>query len=135
MAGFDVVASVPVVVTDDLEAARAALADYTALYIGGMGSREQNFYNALARRMGFEEAADTIQDLYLDGRPRDAADAVPFDLIDSTALIGPPERIAERIGRYAAAGVTTLSVAPYAATTAERAGVLRTVADALATLA
>ena len=135
MAGFDVVASVPVVVTDDLEAARAALADYTALYIGGMGSREQNFYNALARRMGFEEAADIIQDLYLDGRPRDAADAVPFDLIDSTALIGPPERIAERIGRYAAAGVTTLSVAPYAATTAERAGVLRTVADALATLA
>ena len=135
MAGFDVVASVPVVVTDDLEAARAALADYTALYIGGMGSREQNFYNALARRMGFEEAADTIQDLYLAGRPRDAADAVPFDLIDSTALIGPPERIAERIGRYAAAGVTTLSVAPYAATTAERAAVLRTVADALATLA
>ncbi len=78
MAGFDVVASVPVVVTDDLEAARAALADYTALYIGGMGSREQNFYNALARRMGFDEAADTIQDLYLDGRPRDAADAVPL---------------------------------------------------------
>jgi alkanesulfonate monooxygenase SsuD/methylene tetrahydromethanopterin reductase-like flavin-dependent oxidoreductase (luciferase family) len=96
-----------------------------------MGSREQNFYNALARRMGFEEAADTIQDLYLDGRPRDAADAVPFDLIDSTALIGPPERIAERIGRYAAAGVTTLSVAPYAASTAERAAVLGTVADAL----
>ena len=60
---------------------------------------------------------------------------MPFDLIDSTALIGPPERIAERIGRYAAAGVTTLSVAPHAATTAERAGVLRTVADALATLA
>jgi F420-dependent oxidoreductase-like protein len=131
MAGFDVVASVPVVVTDDLEAARAALADYTALYIGGMGSREQNFYNALARRMGFEEAADTIQDLYLDGRPRDAADAVPLDLIDSTALIGPPERIAERIGRYAAAGVTTLSVAPHAATAAEGAAVLRTVADAL----
>ena len=128
-------ASVPVVVTDDLEAARAALADYTALYIGGMGSREQNFYNALARRMGFDEAADTIQDLYLDGRPRDAADAVPFDLIDATALIGPPERIAERIGRYADAGVTTLSVAPHAATTAERAVVLRTVADALATLA
>ena len=95
---------------------RAALADYTALYIGGMGSREQNFYNALARRMGFEEAADTIQDLYLDGRPRDAADAVPFELIDATALIGPPQRIAERIGRYADAGVTTLSVAPHAST-------------------
>ena len=128
---FDVVATVPVVVTDDLEAARAAVADYTALYIGGMGSRDANFYNALARRMGFDEAADTIQDLYLAGRPRDAADAVPFDLVDSTALIGPPERIAERIGRYADAGVTTLSVAPYAASTAERAAVLQTVADAL----
>jgi F420-dependent oxidoreductase-like protein len=135
MAGFDVVASVPVVVTDDLEAARAALADYTALYIGGMGSRQQNFYNALARRMGFDEAADTIQDLYLDGRPRDAADAVPLDLVDATALIGPPERIAERIGRYADAGVTTLSVAPHARDTAERAATLRVVADALATLA
>ncbi len=131
LAGFDVVATVPVVVTDDLEAARAAVADYTALYIGGMGSRDANFYNALARRMGFDEAADTIQDLYLAGRPRDAADAVPFDLVDSTALIGPPERIAERIGRYADAGVTTLSVAPYAASTAERAAVLHTVADAL----
>ena len=62
--------------------------------------------------MGFEEAADEIQDLYLDGRPRDAAAAVPFEFIDATALIGPPERIAERIGRYADAGVTTLSVAP-----------------------
>ena len=73
---------------------RAAVADYTALYIGGMGSREQNFYNRLARRMGFEDAADRIQDLYLDGRPRDAAAAVPFELVDATALIGPPERIA-----------------------------------------
>ena len=135
MAGFDVVATVPVVVTDDLEAARAAVAGYTALYIGGMGSREQNFYNRLARALGFDAAADEIQDLYLAGRPRDAADAVPFDLVDSTALIGPPERIAERIGRYAAAGVTTLSVAPYAQTTEDRAGVLRTVADALASMA
>ena len=63
-----------------------------------MGSREQNFYNQLARRMGFDEAADEIQDLYLAGRPRDAAAAVPFELIDATALIGPPERIAERLG-------------------------------------
>ena len=69
--------------------------------------------------MGFDEAADPIQDLYLDGRPRDAADAVPFDLVDATALIGPVERIAERIGQYADAGVTTLSVAPFALRTAE----------------
>ena len=131
MAGFDVVVTVPVVVTDDLEAGRAAVADYTALYIGGMGSRKQNFYNALARRMGFDDAADEIQDLYLAGRPRDAASAVPFELADATALIGPPERIAERIGRYADAGVSTLSVAPFAASTAQRAEVLRTVKTAL----
>ena len=134
MAGFDVVASVPVVVTDDLEAARAAVAPYTALYIGGMGSREQNFYNRLARSMGFDEAADTIQDLYLDGKPRDAADAVPFELADATALLGPPERIAERVGRYAEAGVTTLSVAPYARTTEQRLDVLRLMAGACADL-
>ena len=112
-------------------AAGRCLAGYTALYIGGMGSREQNFYNALARRMGFEEAAETIQDLYLAGRARDAAAAVPFELIDATALIGPPERIAERIGRYADAGVTTLSVAPHASTPDGRAAVLRVVAEAL----
>ena len=88
MADFDVVATVPVVITDDLEAGRAAVAGYTALYLGGMGSREQNFYHRLARSMGFDEAADRIQDLYLQGRPRDAADAVPFDLVDATALVG-----------------------------------------------
>ncbi|QIM20890.1 LLM class F420-dependent oxidoreductase [Phycicoccus sp. HDW14] len=129
MAGFDTVATVPVVVTDDLESARAAVAPYTALYIGGMGSREQNFYNRLARRMGFDEAADTIQDLYLSGRPRDAAAAVPMELADATALLGPPERIAERVGRYADAGVTTLSVAPYARTTEERLATLRLMAE------
>lgn len=129
MAGFDVVASVPVVVTDDLEQARAAVAPYTALYIGGMGSREQNFYNRLARSMGFDDAADEIQELYLAGRPRDAADAVPMELADATALLGPPARIAERVGRYADAGVTTLSVAPYARTTEQRLAVLRLMAD------
>jgi hypothetical protein len=60
--------------------------------------------------MGFEEDAARIQDLYLDGRPRDAAAAVPFEFIDATSLIGPRERIAERVGRYADAGVTTLTV-------------------------
>ena len=134
MAGFDVVATVPVVVTDDLEAGRAAVADYTALYIGGMGSRDQNFYNQLARRMGFDEVADTVQDLYLEGRPRDAAAAIPLELVDATALIGPPARIAERLARYAEAGVTTVSVAPYARTPQEQSAVLGVVAEAAASL-
>jgi F420-dependent oxidoreductase-like protein len=131
MAGFDVVTTVPVVVTDDLEAARAAVAPYTALYLGGMGSREQNFYNRLARRMGFTEAAERIQDLYLAGRARDAADAVPLELVDATALIGPPSRIAERARRYHDAGVTTLGVAPYAWSTEDRVATLRVVAEAV----
>ena len=129
LAGFDIAPSVPVCVADDVEAAAAAVRGYAALYVGGMGSRKQNFYNQLACRMGFEDAAARIQDLYLEGRPRDAAAAVPFELIDSTSLIGPRERIRDRLQRYADAGVGTLSVAPFAATLPERLHVVRTMAE------
>lgn len=129
MAGFDVVASVPVVVSDDLDAAYAAVAPYAALYVGGMGSREQNFYNALAVRMGFEEAAKEVQDLYLDGRHRDAAAAVPREFLDATMLIGPRERIAERMPAFAEAGVTTLAISPFAPDLESRVAYLRTVAE------
>ncbi|HVN13405.1 MAG TPA: LLM class F420-dependent oxidoreductase [Kineosporiaceae bacterium] len=131
MAGFDVVASVPVSVADDVAAAAGPLRGYAALYVGGMGSRQQNFYNALARRMGFEEAAQRVQDLYLDHRPRDAAAAVPLEFIDATALIGPLERIRDRLVRYAQAGVTTLSITPTARDLEGRLQLLRGVADAL----
>ena len=128
-AGFDIAPSVPVVVGDDVEAAADLIRPYAALYIGGMGSREQNFYNQLACRMGFEEAAAKIQDLYLDRRHRDAAAAVPFELIDATALIGPRDRIRDRVQRYAEAGVGTLSVAPFAGGLDERLHVVRTMAE------
>jgi alkanesulfonate monooxygenase SsuD/methylene tetrahydromethanopterin reductase-like flavin-dependent oxidoreductase (luciferase family) len=111
MAGFDVVATTPVVLVDDVEEAASHVRDYCALYIGGMGSREQNFYNQLACRMGFERDAERIQDLYLAGRPREAAAAVPLEFIDETALLGSPRRVAQRLRRYEEAGVTTLSVA------------------------
>lgn len=129
MDGFDVVPTVPVVVTDDVAEGLRRVAPYAALYIGGMGSREQNFYNQLACRMGFEEEAATIQDLYLAGRQRDAADAVPDEFLDATSLVGPKDRIAERITRYADAGVTTLTVAPYSRTLEEGAALLQTMAD------
>jgi F420-dependent oxidoreductase-like protein len=124
--GFDVVASVPLVVGDDPAACAELIRPYAALYIGGMGSREQNFYHALAVRMGYEPAARTVQDHYLAGRYRDAAAAVPFAFIDQTSLLGSRERIADRLRAYADAGVTTLSVTPFAG------GVeaLRTVAEA-----
>jgi F420-dependent oxidoreductase-like protein len=130
LAGFDVVPTVPVSVGRDVAVAADALRGYTALYVGGMGSRTQNFYNALVRRMGFEEAAERIQDLYLDRRPRDAAAAVPVDLIDATCLLGTRDRIRDRMQAYAAAGVTTLTVAPTATTLEDRLSTLRTVVEA-----
>lgn len=129
MEGFDVVPTVPVVLTDDVQAGLRRIAPYAALYIGGMGSREQNFYNQLACRMGFEKEAAIIQDLYLSGRQRDAADAVPDEFIDATSIVGPKERIVERIQRYADAGVTTLTVAPYSESMEEGAALLQTMAE------
>ena len=131
LAGFDVVAAVPVSPGPDVASAADPLRPYAALYVGGMGSRERNFYNALARRMGFDDAAQRIQDLYLDRRPREAAAAVPVDFIDATSLIGPPERIRDRLAAYAEAGVTTLSVTPTAPDLEAKLGVLRMLAEAV----
>lgn len=128
---FDIVPTVPVVIGEDLHACAEPLRHYTALYVGGMGSREQNFYNRLAVRMGYEAAAREVQDLYLARNHRDAAAAVPFELIDRTSLIGPAERIRDRLAAYAEAGVTTLAVASYAGSLDERVATLRTMAEAL----
>jgi F420-dependent oxidoreductase-like protein len=128
--GFDVVASVPVVVGDSVEECAEFVRWYAALYIGGMGSREKNFYNQLATRMGYGEAAREVQDLYLAKRHRDAAAAVPLEFIDRTALLGPAERITDRIQAYAAAGVTTLSVSVFAVGAEASTGMLRTVTEA-----
>lgn len=131
LAGFDVAATVPLVVADDPEAAAGPVRAYTALYVGGMGSREQNFYNRLAVRMGFAAAAAEIQDRYLRRDYEGAMAAVPRELVEQTALVGPPGRLAERMAAYAAAGVTTLSVSPLAPTLAERLAALETAAAAL----
>jgi F420-dependent oxidoreductase-like protein len=108
--GFDVAASVPVLVSDDVDAARDALKPYYALYIGGMGARGKNFYNELCRRYGYEAAAQEIQDLYLEGRKRDAAAAVPDAFVEEVALVGPKERIADRLAAWRQSGATTLLV-------------------------
>ena len=129
LAGFDVVPTVPVVLDDDLDRAAAAVRPYAALYLGGMGSREQNFYHALAVRMGYGGAAARVQDLFLAGQHRAAAAAVPREFLDQTCLLGPRERVRDRLVRYAEAGVTTLTVAPYASTLEQRLNVLRTMAE------
>ena len=86
LSGFDVVPTVPMVVGDDLEACAEPVRHYAALYVGGMGSQEQNFYNRLAVRMGYGEAAAHVQELYFAWQHRDAAAAVPFEFIDRTSL-------------------------------------------------
>ena len=108
--GFDVAAAVPVVLIDDVPAGRDALKPYYALYIGGMGSSGKNFYNDLAVRYGYEVEARTIQELYLGGRKRDAAAAVPDAFVDDVALVGPKERIADRIAAWRESGATTMLV-------------------------
>jgi F420-dependent oxidoreductase-like protein len=103
-----------------------------ALYVGGMGSRQQNFYNTLARRYGFADAATEIQDLYLAGRVREAAAAVPDELVRRTALIGTKNEIRERLRVLEAADVSLLNVTPLADTHAERVSAIETVRDLLA---
>ena len=131
MSGFDIVPTVPVVFGEDVEACAAPVRGYTALYLGGMGSRDKNFYNQLAVRMGYDEAAAKVQDLFLERKHREAAEAVPHQLIDSTALIGPPERVRDRLAAYAEAGVTTLTVSAFDATLDQRLHTIRTMAEVL----
>jgi F420-dependent oxidoreductase-like protein len=123
--GFDIAPSVPALVADDVGTARDALRPYYALYIGGMGAPGANFYNDLVVSYGFEGDAKRIQDLFLDGKQRDAAAAVPDALIDEMALVGPADRIRERLAAWEESGATTLLISTRDLTT------LRTVAEAL----
>ena len=130
-APFDIVPTTPVVVGDDVKACADPIRGYAALYIGGMGSREQNFYNRLAVRMGYEKEAKEIQDLYLDRKYDEAAGAVPVEFIERTALLGSVDRMAERMQELARAGVTTLNISAYGASQDQRLATLRAAAEAL----
>ena len=112
-----------------MDRARDAMRPVLALYVGGMGSRKQNFYNALVRRYGFEQAADEVQDLYLGGKKEEAMTALPAELIDMVSLCGPRERIAERLELYRAAGVGTLVASAASYTPEDRVKTLRTLAE------
>jgi F420-dependent oxidoreductase-like protein len=109
----DIAVTVQVAAGDDLEACRDQVRPFLALYMGGMGSRETNFYADLARRFGFEEAADRVQDLYLDGKKEEAAAAVPDELVDQASLVGPIDRIVDRLDAWRESAVTTLILATY----------------------
>ena len=126
---FDIAPNVNVSIDEDVERARDAMRPLLALYVGGMGSRDKNFYNALVRRYGFEEAADEVQDLYLSGKKDEAAAALPADLIDQTSLCGTKEQVAERLAVYRDAGVGTLICSPMAFEPEERKRMIRDLAD------
>src|SRR5215472_3059738 len=110
LASFDVAPFVTCVVGDDIERCRMPVRGMLALYIGGMGARGKNFYNDYAKRLGYEEAAVKIQDLYLAGRKAEAMAAVPNELVDSIALLGTKERIRDRLEAWKASPVKTLLV-------------------------
>jgi F420-dependent oxidoreductase-like protein len=127
--GFDVAPTVNVLITDDLVAGRDAMRPFIALYVGGMGSRRQNFYNQLMVRYGFEDAAREVQDLYLEGRREEAMAALPDRLIDAVSLCGPPEHVRDRLDVYREAGVGTLGVTPLAFNAPDRLAQLRLLAE------
>jgi len=106
--GFDIAPFAPVIVGEDVQACRDLVKPTVALYVGGMGARSKNFYNSLVQRYGYEEAAAAIQDLYLDGKKGEAAMAVPDELVDDVALVGPKDRIADRLQAWREAGIDTL---------------------------
>jgi len=105
---FDIAPTVTVMLGDEVDTLRGFAKPMVALYVGGMGARGKNFYNDLACRYGFEGAAKEIQDLYLDGKKQEAAAAVPDELVDEISLIGPKERIADRLDVWRDSGITTM---------------------------
>jgi F420-dependent oxidoreductase-like protein len=110
LAGFEIAPAVAVIIGDDLDACRLPLKMSLALYIGGMGAKEKNFYGEYIRRVGFEAEAVKIQELYLAGKRQEAIEAVPDALVDTLHLVGPKERIRDRFQAWKASKVTTMIV-------------------------
>jgi F420-dependent oxidoreductase-like protein len=126
---FRICPSVNVMITDDAASARDAMRPMLALYVGGMGSREQNFYNRLVSSYGFGPEALEIQELYLAGRRAEAMQALPDELIDAVSIAGSRDRAKERIRAFRDAGVETLIVSPMSNDAEERKEQLRLVAE------
>lgn len=129
---FDVVALVPAVLAqpgsaDDLRTCADRVRGLAALYLGGMGTPQHNFYADQAARLGFADEAATVGTLFREGRLREAAATVPVDFLDQTCLLGDVEHVRTRLELYARAGVTTLAIAPVGGSAAERDAILATV--------
>jgi F420-dependent oxidoreductase-like protein len=107
---FEVAATVPLLITDDIEAAADMLRPFYALYFGGMGAKGKNFHANVAIRMGYEEMVDKVADLYLDGKRDEAGAAIPTELIEKLSLIGPKEKVREDLEAWRESIVTTLLI-------------------------
>jgi len=107
---FDLAPFVTCVMGNDLEQCRAPVKASLALYVGGMGARNKNFYNSYVRNFGYEDLATKLQDLYLSGRKEEAQAAVPDELVDAVALVGPKERIGDQLMKWKASPVTTMLI-------------------------
>jgi F420-dependent oxidoreductase-like protein len=122
---FDIAPTVSALVTDDVDAGRLQMKPQLALYIGGMGAKGRNFYNDLARRYGYEEEAERIQDLYLAGKKMEATMSVPDSLVDEVCLVGPAAAVSDRLAAWKESGVGTLIIGSSDPTT------LRVIAEAV----
>jgi F420-dependent oxidoreductase-like protein len=117
---LEVSPTVQIAIDGDLDTARAVVRTGLLLYLGGMGSRETNFYVDLTHRFGFGEVADEVQSLYLDGKRDEAYKAIPDELVDATSLVGTEDEVRDRVDRYVAAGVDRLIISPVNPTPEER---------------
>jgi alkanesulfonate monooxygenase SsuD/methylene tetrahydromethanopterin reductase-like flavin-dependent oxidoreductase (luciferase family) len=132
LASLEIAPHVPLMIDEDRGRARDALRPWAALYIGGMGSREKNFYNDLVQRYGFADDARRIQDLYLTGKKLEAIRLVPDALMDAIAIAGPSGHVQERLHHWGAAGVTLLLADLQAKTLSDRLKTIEILATAAA---
>ncbi|HAQ22529.1 MAG: LLM class F420-dependent oxidoreductase [Acidimicrobiaceae bacterium] len=126
---LDVVAGGLVAIGDDAAQYRDMSRPVAALYIGGMGARDKNFYNEVCRKYGFEAEAEAVQDAYLDGRKEEAAGLLPDELIENTNLCGDEAYVVDRLSAYREAGVTSLNVTPVGGEAHRILGRLRELAE------
>ncbi|MCX6397426.1 MAG: LLM class F420-dependent oxidoreductase [Propionibacteriales bacterium] len=107
---FEVITTMPVVVDDDVETAADSVREYLALYVGGMGARGKNFHYDVMARLGYEEVAEKVQVLFLDGRKKEAAAAIPTAMVEEVALVGPPAKIRDDLQALESTVTTTVAV-------------------------
>jgi F420-dependent oxidoreductase-like protein len=126
---LDIIAQTALAIGDDVKGLIDLIRPVQALYIGGMGAREKNFYNNMAVRYGYGKEAAAIQDAYLSGRKKEAEALIPQELLENVSLIGPKSYVAERVAAMKESGVTTLNVAPMGTTHAERIALVEQIRD------